>query len=101
MMAASPQDIGALIAVVFTGTSVLVLVKAWAKKIENQSKVPTARVESAERMERMERAIDSVAIEVERISENQRFLTKLLSERGERAAAGALPRPDASRRNSP
>jgi hypothetical protein len=52
-------------------------------------------------MERLERAIDSVAIEVERISENQRFLTKLLSERGERAAAGALPRPDASRRNSP
>ena len=36
MMAASPQDIGALIAVVFAGTSVLVLVKAWAKKIDNQ-----------------------------------------------------------------
>ena len=97
-MAAAPQEIGALLAVVFAGTSVLVLVKAWAKKIENQSKVPTARVESSERMERMERAIDSVAIEIERISENQRFLTKLLSER---ADAGALPRPDASRRNSP
>ena len=65
-MAAAPQEIGALLAVVFAGTSVLVLVKAWAKKIENQ-----------------------------------RFLTRLLSERGEHAAAAALPRPDASRRNSP
>ena len=98
MMAASPQNIGALIAVVFAGTSVLVLVRAWARKIENQSKLPKVPQENAERMERMERAIDSVAIEVERISENQRFLTKLLSER---ADAGALPRPDASRGNSP
>jgi hypothetical protein len=29
----------------------------------------------------MEQAIDSIAIEVERISEGQRFTTKLLSER--------------------
>ena len=33
------------------------------------------------RLERMEQAIDSIAVEVERISEGQRFTTKLLSER--------------------
>lgn len=33
------------------------------------------------RLERMEQTIDSIAIEVERISENQRFTTKLLAER--------------------
>jgi hypothetical protein len=33
------------------------------------------------RLERIEQAVDSIAIEVERISENQRFTTKLLSER--------------------
>jgi hypothetical protein len=98
MMAATPEDIGMLILVVFAGTSVLVLVRAWARKIENQSKLPKVPAENAERMERMERAIDSVAIEIERISENQRFLTKLLSER---ADAGALPRPGSSRENSP
>jgi hypothetical protein len=38
--------------------------------------------EVAARLERMEQALDSIAIEVERISENQRFTTKLLSERG-------------------
>ena len=33
------------------------------------------------RLERMEHAIDAIAVEVERISEGQRFTTKLLSER--------------------
>ena len=37
--------------------------------------------ESAERLERMEQAIDAVAVEVERISEGQRFVTRVLAER--------------------
>jgi hypothetical protein len=37
--------------------------------------------ESAKRLERMEQAIDSIAIEMERVSEGQRFITRLLSER--------------------
>ena len=40
------------------------------------------------RLERMEQAIDSIAIEVERISEGQRFTTKLLSDR---TASPAVP----------
>jgi hypothetical protein len=35
----------------------------------------------AARLERIEHAVDSVALEVERIAEGQRFTTKLLSER--------------------
>jgi hypothetical protein len=34
-----------------------------------------------QRMERMEQAIDAMAVEMERVSEGQRFTTKLLSER--------------------
>lgn len=37
--------------------------------------------ENAERLARMEQAIDSIAIEVERVSEGQRFVTRLMSER--------------------
>lgn len=37
-------------------------------------------LESAQRLERMEQAIDSIAIEVERVSEGQRFVTRLLSD---------------------
>jgi hypothetical protein len=33
------------------------------------------------RLERIEQAVDAIAVEVERISEGQRFTTKLLSER--------------------
>lgn len=64
------------------------LVKAYARKIENQSKVAPVPIEVINRLERMEQAIDSIAVEVERISEGQRFTTKLLSE-------GAKPAPAA------
>ena len=37
--------------------------------------------ESTERLARMEQAIDSIAIEIERVSEGQRFVTRLMSER--------------------
>jgi hypothetical protein len=36
--------------------------------------------ESTQRMERLEQAVDAIAIEVERISEGQRFMTRLLTE---------------------
>jgi hypothetical protein len=35
-----------------------------------------------ERLERIEQAVDAIALEVERISEAQRFSAKLLAERG-------------------
>ena len=38
--------------------------------------------EMAQRLARMEQAIDATAVEVERISEAQRFTTKLLIEKG-------------------
>lgn len=37
--------------------------------------------EISQRLERMEQAIDAIAVEVERIAEGQRFTTRLLSER--------------------
>lgn len=39
----------------------------------------TARLE--ERLTRIEQAVDSIAVEVERVSEGQRFATKLLADR--------------------
>ena len=44
------------------------------------SNVGVQRIES--RLTEMQQSLDAVAIEVERISEAQRFATKLLSERG-------------------
>lgn len=44
---------------------------------------PQQGQDSAERLERLERAVDTIAIEMERVSEGQRFLTKLLTERSD------------------
>ena len=56
------------------------LAKAYSRKIDAEAKNPRLPPEVMSRLERMEQAIDSVALEVERISEGQRFTTKLLSE---------------------
>jgi hypothetical protein len=42
---------------------------------------PPADAVSASRLERLEQSVDSIAIEIERISEGQRFVTKVLAER--------------------
>jgi hypothetical protein len=42
------------------------------------------------RLERVEQTVESIAIEMERVSEGQRFVTKLLSERA-REVPGAPP----------
>ena len=64
------------------------LVRALAKRWSNEAAQPRVPAEVLARLERMEQAIDSVAVEIERISEGQRFTTKLLSER---TRDGALP----------
>jgi hypothetical protein len=67
-------------------------VRAWAKKLENESKRPAIPGEVMSRLERMEQSIDAIAVEVERISEGQRFTTKLLAESRN---SQALPSPSA------
>jgi hypothetical protein len=56
------------------------LVSAWTKKLENESKRPALPPEVAGRLEHMEQAIDAISVEIERISEGQRFTTRLLAE---------------------
>lgn len=52
--------------------------------VAKQSQAPNP--EHTQRLERIEQAIDSIAIEVERVSEGQRFVTRILSEGGRQAA---------------
>jgi hypothetical protein len=58
------------------------LARAYSRRLDAESKNPRLPAEVTDRLERMEQALDSVALEVERISEGQRFTTKLLSEGG-------------------
>ena len=57
------------------------IARALGRRIEHKSLQPNVPPDVTARLERMEQAIDSIAIEVERISEGQRFTTRLLSER--------------------
>ena len=57
------------------------IARAIARKMDRESLQPKIPLELQGRLERMELALDSIAVEVERISEGQRFTTKLLSER--------------------
>jgi hypothetical protein len=59
------------------------IARAYAKRMERGAAMPAIPSDVSARLERMEQAIDSIAIEVERISEGQRFTTKLLSERSD------------------
>lgn len=54
--------------------------QAIVKRSENESRRPQIPTEIVTRLERMEQSIDAIAVEVERISEGQRFTTRLLSE---------------------
>jgi hypothetical protein len=58
------------------------LARAFARRMERgPTFAPAVPPDVQARLERMEQALDSIAVEVERISEGQRFTTKLLAER--------------------
>jgi hypothetical protein len=69
-------------------------VRALARRWERQPLDPTVPPELVARLERIEQAVDAVAIEIERISEGQRFTTKLLAERVGDAAVQPRDRGD-------
>ncbi|MFO0094958.1 MAG: hypothetical protein ACK54K_11715, partial [Gemmatimonadaceae bacterium] len=79
-----PFSSGQLTAISLVGTLAvlmpLALAAARAMLVRARNPKPSPQVlESAARLERMEQAIDAMAVEVERISEGQRFVTQLMA----------------------
>jgi len=74
------------------------LVRAMGRRWEAQAKQPRGDPESAQRLAHIEQAIDAMAVEIERISEGQRFVTRLLSDRPQERVA--LPHESSSNRPS-
>jgi hypothetical protein len=76
-----------IIAIIFVlGPLAVGFARTLFKRASRPGLPPQALTETAQRLERLEGAVDSIAVEIERISEGQRFVTKLLSE-GQRAPA--------------
>lgn len=78
------------------GTMMIIAVPlsiAFARRIwrgKPQPVIPRAE-EIPNRLERLEHAVDTIAIEVERVSEGQRFITKILAERPAQPLASNQP----------
>ena len=64
------------------------------KKSNRPGLPPTAFAETAQRLDRLEGTVDTIAVEIERISEGQRFVTKLLTD------AQRVPSLEAGQRSS-
>ena len=68
----------------------LVLVQARKLWKRDSVSLEGTSYETNHRLERIEQAIDAMSVEVERIAEGQRYVTKLLADRGaERASIPA------------
>ena len=66
--------------------------RRWRKK-SGGTPVPDMTSESSQRLERLEHGMESIAIEIERVSEGQRFVTRLLSEGQSPIAARRIAEP--------
>lgn len=79
-----PQAVDIAVAFFFTIAAVFIgtpLARAYARRMDRKGVAgPTAGPEVVTRLDRIEQAVDAIALEVERISEGQRYVTKLMAE---------------------
>lgn len=88
-----PFEVVLIVREVFTTIAIIALgipiIRALTRRfLAPRPVAPALPPEVMQRLERIEQAVDSIAIEVERVSESQRFTTKLLTERGSTPALG-------------
>lgn len=89
-----PQGAIEIVSIVFFTLAVIAIgvpiARAIARRLDRRGVVAPASPTIEPRLERIEQAIEAIAIEVERVSEGQRFTNKLMSE------IRALPLPNAA-----
>jgi hypothetical protein len=79
-------DDEAMFAAGFTGAGLMLalfvpfLIRSFWRRRKVMQPMAAQPAIGAERIDRMEQAIDSIAVEIERVSENQRFMTRLMTE---------------------
>jgi len=85
------QETIAIVSSVFTIFVLFPLAIAYARRLWRRGAMSVAELPKilAERLTRLDQAVDTIAIEVERISEGQRFLTKVMTDNATGRALGA------------
>ncbi len=87
---------GLFIVAVFFPLSIALARRIWRRGASAVTTVFPA--ELAQRLDRLDQSMDSIAIEVERIGEGQRFVTRVMSENGRALGAGAAQPMDVAAR---
>lgn len=81
----------------------LPIIRALSRRFIERVPPPTtapATPELSARLQRIEQAVDAIAIELERVSEAQRFLTRLQTEQRSLDAGATSPAPETPRRGA-
>jgi hypothetical protein len=90
-----PPDAAFVIGGLFIVCAILPISIAYARRIWRRSAAAVSALpqEMMDRLTRLDQAVDAIAVEVERIGEGQRFMTRVLAEKPAAAAAalGAAP----------
>ncbi|HEX2716756.1 MAG TPA: hypothetical protein VHM67_03695 [Gemmatimonadaceae bacterium] len=77
-----PGEVMVALATLLGATVVLFpIARAFGRWIDRRGSQPAVPRHDDQRLERIESAVDAIALEIERISEAQRFTTRLLAER--------------------
>lgn len=86
-----PEEVFIIIPVMFTLFVLCPIAVAYARRLWKKGSTIIAPVpqEVRDRLDRMSEAVESIALEVERIGEGQRFVTKVMTEGGRSLGAGA------------
>jgi hypothetical protein len=56
------------------------LARAFARRMDRRGEAAVANAEVTPRLDRIEQSVDAIAVEIERISENQRYASRLMNE---------------------
>jgi hypothetical protein len=97
-----PPQVPVIVAIAFTGLIGMILAfpigRAIARYLDRRAVAPAVPDDLGRRLTAIEQAVDTVAVELERLSEANRFTTRLLSERVQAPdfSARAAERPDAA-----
>jgi hypothetical protein len=88
-----PQAVDMAMGFFFTVVAIIIglpIARAFARRMDRKAVVPQVPAEVTQQLNHLAQAVDAIALEVERISEGQRFTTRILSEQRE-GAQHALP----------
>jgi prefoldin subunit 5 len=77
---------GMFIVIVLLPLSIALARRVWRRGVATITKLPA---ELTERLSRLEQGVDAIAVEVERIGEGQRYMTRMMAEDGSLRAIGA------------